>query len=125
MTGGVIFGAQREAPKSGPTLFASTFEKDGVIFGEYGNTMFFEEDFTTVAAELANSDKIVLESWHDTSISDRYVSEWEVGGGGGLVRLAGWVAGVGGVSCRVDVDNRGVWRQVDVDGTAVDNNSIG
>ena len=68
--GWLIYWAQRETPKSSSALFAPTFEEDGVIFGEYGHTFFFEEDSVTVVAELANSDGIMLESGYDLGIAD-------------------------------------------------------
>ena len=65
----MIYWTQRETPKSSSALFAPTFEEDGVIFGEYGHTI-FGEDFATVVAELANSDGIMLESGYDLGIAD-------------------------------------------------------
>ena len=53
------------------------------------------------------------------------MSEWGVAVGRGLVGLVRCVADVGGGSCRVDVDGRGVWHQLDVAGAALNNGGIG
>ena len=55
-------------PKLGSVLFAPGFEKNGVIFGNDGNTILFEENFVVMVTELADSDKIVFEGGHDLAL---------------------------------------------------------
>ena len=121
----VVSGAKRETPESGSAIFTPTGEEDGVVFGKDGYTIFLKEDFATVIVELADSDEIVLEGVHDFGVADSYVRKWQVAGGRRLVGLAGCVADVGGGSSGVDVNDRGLWHQVDVAGTAVDDGSVG
>ena len=68
--GWMIFGSEREAPKSGSTYLAPTGEEDGVVLGEDSDTVFFEEDFATVVTELAYSDNVVFEGGHDIGVAD-------------------------------------------------------
>ena len=67
----MIVGAWREASHLGSALFAPAFEKNGVIFGDDGNTILFEENFSAMVTKSAKADKIVFESWHDLAIADR------------------------------------------------------
>ena len=71
--GWMIFRSEREAPKSGSTFFAPTGEEDGVVFGKDSDTVFFEEDFSAVVAELAYSENVVFEGGHDLGVAD-----WQV-----------------------------------------------
>ena len=74
----MIFGAEREAPKSGFTFFAPSSEEDGVVFGKDGYAVLFEDLFAAVVTELADSDEVVFEGGHDLGVADRYVRKWEV-----------------------------------------------
>ena len=67
----MVFGAEREAPKSGYAFPTPASEEDGVVLGEDGDTVFFEEDFATMVAGLSDSNKIVFEVRHDLGIVDR------------------------------------------------------
>ena len=53
------------------------------------------------------------------------MSEWEVTGDRRSVVLTGCVVDIGGGIIGIDVNGRGVGRQVDVTGAAVDNVSVG
>ena len=68
--GWMIFGSEREAPKSGSTFSVPSGEEDGVVFGEDSDTIFFEEDFAAVVAELTYSNKVVFEGGHHLGIVD-------------------------------------------------------
>ena len=69
--GWMIFGSEREASKSGSTFSMPSGEEDGVVFGEDSDTVFFEEDFAAVVAELANPDEVAFEGGHDLGEADR------------------------------------------------------
>ena len=69
--GWIVFWVEREATKSGSAFSTSAVEEDGVVFGEDGDAVFFEEHFAAIVAELAHSNKVVFEGGHNLGIVDR------------------------------------------------------
>ena len=65
----MIFGSEREAPKSGSTFFVPTREEAQVFFGKDSDTVLFKEDFLAVVTELANSNEVVFQGRHDLCVA--------------------------------------------------------
>ena len=67
----MVFWVEREAPKSGSAFLTPAGEEGGVVLGEDGDAVCFEEHFTAMIAELADSDNVVFEGGHDLGVADR------------------------------------------------------